>query len=45
MGGKLQKVTVNQSLQKELDMGIAELEERGYELKSTHAPQVARNGW
>lgn len=45
MGGKLQKVTVNQSLQKELDMGLEELEERGYELKSTHAPQVDRNGW
>ena len=42
MGGTLQKVTVNRSSQKELDMGIAELEERGYELKSTHAPQIDR---
>lgn len=45
MGGKIQKATVNRSSQKELDIGLAELEERGYELKSTHAPQVDRNGW
>lgn len=37
MGGTLQKVTVNRSTKKELDEGIAELEKRGYELKSVHA--------
>lgn len=45
MGGTLQKVTVNRSSQEELDMGIAELEERGYELKSTHKPRIDRKSF